>query len=85
MSNGSLTLALDTDFDGCMRVVQQITEDKQLYLANSMNSLRIEDKRPLASKLSNNLIGKFPTGFSSQVAILVMSLRSTKDLEEIQA
>ena len=31
MSNGSLTLALDTDFDGCMRLVQSLQQTVQLY------------------------------------------------------
>ena len=40
IANNALTLALaDTDFDGCMELVQRLTEDKKaLYLANSMNS-----------------------------------------------
>ncbi|MFW5845053.1 MAG: threonine synthase [Planctomycetota bacterium] len=51
MANNSLTLALDTDFDGCMRVVQQLTEDKQLYLANSMNSLRVEGQKTVGIEI----------------------------------
>ena len=39
VSNDSLVLSLDTDFDGCMKLVQEITKDPTLYLANSMNSL----------------------------------------------
>jgi threonine synthase len=45
ISNGSLVLYLDTDFDGCMKLVQQITKDPTIYLANSMNSLRIEGQK----------------------------------------
>jgi len=45
LANGALVLSLDTDFDGCMRVVQEITEDQTIYLANSMNSLRIEGQK----------------------------------------
>jgi threonine synthase len=41
IANGALVLALDTDFDGCMRIVQEVTEDNSIYLANSMYSLRI--------------------------------------------
>ncbi len=51
IANNALTLALDTDFDGCMRLVQQLTEDKQLYLANSMNSLRIEGQKTVAYEI----------------------------------
>jgi threonine synthase len=42
IANNALVLSLDTDFDGCMRVVQEITRDETIYLANSMNSLRVE-------------------------------------------
>ena len=51
IANGALVLALDTDFDGCMRVVKQITEDKTMYLANSMNSLRMEGQKTVAFEL----------------------------------
>ena len=45
IANGALVLALDTDFDGCMQVVRQVTADKRIYLANSMNSLRMEGQK----------------------------------------
>jgi threonine synthase len=45
IANGALVLALDTDFDGCMRIVKQITQDPTIYLANSMNSLRMEGQK----------------------------------------
>ena len=38
-------LALDTDFDGCMKIVQEVTRDNSIYLANSMNSLRVEGQK----------------------------------------
>jgi threonine synthase len=51
VSNGSLVLSLDTDFDGCMALVKQVTEDKGIYLANSMNSLRIEGQKTIAVEM----------------------------------
>jgi threonine synthase len=51
IANNSLTLALDTDFDGCMDLVQQLTEDKKLYLANSMNSLRVEGQKTVGIEI----------------------------------
>jgi threonine synthase len=51
MSNGSIVLSLDTDFDGCMKVVQEITKDNTIYLANSMNSLRIEGQKTISVEL----------------------------------
>jgi threonine synthase len=51
ISNGSIVLSLDSDFDGCMKIVQEITQDKSLYLANSMNSLRIEGQKTIAFEI----------------------------------
>jgi threonine synthase len=51
LANGALVLSLDTDFDGCMRVVEKLTEDGSIYLANSMNSLRIEGQKTISVEL----------------------------------
>src|SRR5512146_2647111 len=51
ISNGALVLYLDTDFDGCMRLVQEITRDETLYLANSMNSLRVEGQKTVGIEI----------------------------------
>jgi len=51
IANGALVLSLDTDFDGCMRVVQDITKDETIYLANSMNSLRIEGQKTVGIEI----------------------------------
>jgi threonine synthase len=55
ISNGALVLELDTDFDGCMRVVQELARTPDIYLANSMNSLRIEGQKTLAVELAQQL------------------------------
>ena len=51
LANGALVLSLDTDFDGCMAIVQEITKEKRIYLANSMNSLRIEGQKTVAIEI----------------------------------
>jgi len=51
MSNGSIVLSLDTNFDGCMQIVQELTKDKSIYLANSMNSLRIEGQKTISIEM----------------------------------
>jgi len=51
IANGALVLALDTDFDGCMQVVKQVTQDNQIYLANSMNSLRMEGQKTVGIEI----------------------------------
>ena len=51
VSNDALVLYLDTDFDGCMKLVQEITKDPSLYLANSMNSLRVEGQKTVGIEI----------------------------------
>ncbi len=53
IAHGSLVLSLDTDFDGCMRVVREVTAnpDSGIYLANSLNSLRIEGQKTVGIEI----------------------------------
>jgi threonine synthase len=51
LANGAIVCSLDTDFDGCMRVVQALTQDESIYLANSMNSLRVEGQKTIAVEI----------------------------------
>ncbi len=51
LANGAIVVSLETDFDGCMKVVQELTADGSIYLANSMNSLRIEGQKTIAVEL----------------------------------
>ncbi len=60
IANGALVLALDTDFDGCMRIVQQLTADQTIYLANSMNSLRLEGQKTVAVEILQQLGWQVP-------------------------
>ncbi len=55
ISNGALVLELDTDFDGCMRVVRDLSHTKDIYLANSMNSLRIEGQKTASIEIAQQL------------------------------
>ncbi len=60
ISNGSIVMSLDTDFDGCMRIVKEITRDNSIYLANSMNSLRIEGQKSISIELVQQLDWEVP-------------------------
>ena len=51
VSNGAIVFALDTDFDGCMEIVRQVAERDGIYLANSMNSLRIEGQKTVGIEI----------------------------------
>jgi len=60
VSNGALVLSLDTDFDGCMSLVQRLTDDKSIYLANSMNSLRIEGQKTISIEMVQQFDWEIP-------------------------
>lgn len=60
---GAKVLALDTDFDGCMRIVQQITARYPLYLLNSMNSFRIEGQKAIGIEAVHQLGWEAPDWF----------------------
>jgi threonine synthase len=51
LANGALVLALDTDFDGCMAIVQRLAAEEGVYLANSMNSLRLEGQKTVSIEI----------------------------------
>jgi len=60
IANGAITLSIDTDFDGCMKIVQDITRDGSIYLANSMNSLRIEGQKTISFEIAQQLGWEVP-------------------------
>jgi threonine synthase len=51
IAHGSLVLGLDTDFDGCMAIIQRLAEEGIVYLANSMNPLRLEGQKTVAIEI----------------------------------
>lgn len=90
IANGALVLALDTDFDGCMRVVQEITEDETIYLANSMNSLRVEGQKTVGIEIVQQFdweapdVVIIPGGNLGNVSALGNGLLLMRDLGLIQ-
>ncbi|KAI3447179.1 hypothetical protein Pfo_003844 [Paulownia fortunei] len=51
IANGAFVLSIDTDFDGCMKLIRQITTELPIYLANSLNSLRLEGQKTAAIEI----------------------------------
>jgi len=86
LANGALVLALDTDFDGCMKVVQEITKDETIYLANSMNSLRVEGQKTVGIEIIQQFdwqvpdVMIIPGGNLGNVSALGKGLLLLKDL-----
>lgn len=60
IANGALTLSIDTDFDGCMKIVKEICEKNNIYLANSMNSLRIEGQKTISIEIAQQFDWEVP-------------------------
>ncbi|KAF7814083.1 threonine synthase, chloroplastic [Senna tora] len=51
IANGAFVLSLDTDFDGCMQLIREVTAELPIYLANSLNSLRLEGQKTAAIEI----------------------------------
>ena len=63
VANGAIVFALDTDFDGCMEIVRQVSEKDGVYLANSMNSLRIEGQKTVGIEIVQQFDWEMPDWF----------------------
>jgi threonine synthase len=60
VANGAIVFALDTDFDGCMAIVKQVAEQDGIYLANSMNSLRVEGQKTVGIEIVQQFDWEMP-------------------------
>lgn len=86
IANGAHVLALDTDFDGCMDIVKEVTQDNSLYLANSMNSLRIEGQKTVGIEILRQFDWEvpdwivMPVGNLGNISALYKGLKLLQDL-----
>lgn len=60
IAHGAMVLGLDTDFDGCMAIVQELAAEGLIYLANSMNPLRIEGQKTVGLEIVQQFGWKVP-------------------------
>jgi len=60
---GAITIGIETDFDGCMKLVQELTNKHSIYLLNSMNSVRIEGQKAIGIETLHQLSWKVPDWF----------------------
>ncbi len=90
IAHGAHVLALDTDFDGCMKIVQELTKDKTIYLANSMNALRIEGQKTVGIEITQQLGWEvpdwivIPAGNLGNISALGRGLSMMKELGLIE-
>lgn len=86
VANGAHVLALDTDFDGCMRIVREVTQDNSIYLANSMNSIRIEGQKTVGIEIVRQFDWEvpdwivIPVGNLGNISALYKGLKLLMDL-----
>jgi threonine synthase len=86
LAHGALVLALEADFDGCMRVVEAVTADRRIYLANSMNSLRMEGQKTVGIEIVQQFDWEvpdwlvIPAGNLGNVSALGKGLLMMRDL-----
>jgi threonine synthase len=52
---GAVTCQLKTDFDGCMRVLNEVVQRMPVYLLNSVNPYRLEGQKTAAIELMEQL------------------------------
>ncbi len=60
LANNALTLSIDADFDGCMKLVREVCQKNNIYLANSMNSLRIEGQKTVSIEITQQFNWEVP-------------------------
>jgi threonine synthase len=86
IANGARVLSLDTDFDGCMKIVKELTGDPSIYLANSMNSLRMEGQKTVGIEIVQQFDWEvpdwivIPSGNLGNVSALGKGLSMMKEL-----
>jgi threonine synthase len=55
LDSGALTCQLRTDFDGCVRILNDLVRERPVYLLNSVNPYRIEGQKTAAIELLEQL------------------------------
>lgn len=60
MDYGALTLQLRTDFDGCVRVLNDVVKRAPVYLLNSVNPYRLEGQKTPALEIAEALDWEVP-------------------------
>src|SRR5579863_4437331 len=86
LAHGARVFALETDFDGCMAVVKELAKRGLVYLANSMNPLRIEGQKTVSLEIVQQFDWEspdwivLPSGNLGNAAALYAGFRMMLDL-----
>ncbi|MGA3137233.1 MAG: threonine synthase, partial [Terracidiphilus sp.] len=60
MDYGAVTCQLQTDFDGCLRLLTQIVNEAPIYLLNSVNPYRLEGQKTPALEIAETFDWNVP-------------------------
>src|SRR6202789_4327206 len=60
MDYGALTLQVNSDFDGCLRILTEIVKRAPIYLLNSVNPYRLEGQKTPALEIAEALDWNVP-------------------------
>ncbi|MGA7991630.1 MAG: threonine synthase [Thermoanaerobaculia bacterium] len=63
LAYGATTFGLDTDFDGCMKIVAALADEGRVYLLNSKNAVRLEGQKTIAFEAIHDLGWTAPDWF----------------------
>jgi threonine synthase len=86
LAHGARVFALEADFDGCMAVVKELARRGLVYLANSMNPLRIEGQKTVAIEIVQQFDWEspdwliLPSGNLGNAAALYAGFKMMRDL-----
>lgn len=86
LAHGAMVLGLDTDFDGCMAIVKELAAEGLVYLANSMNPLRLEGQKTVGIEIVQQFGWNvpdwiiLPSGNLGNASALYMGFRMMKEL-----
>jgi threonine synthase len=57
---GAKVIEIEGNFDDCMRVIRELSDESSVYLVNSINPFRIEGQKTVAFELAEQLEWKTP-------------------------
>src|SRR6267154_6502062 len=89
---GALTCQLRTDFDGCLRLLQELVRRAPVYQLNSINPFRLEGQKTLAFELMEQLEWQSPDhiivpggklGNSSAIGKALLEMRARKLIDRL--
>ncbi|KAL0354510.1 UNVERIFIED_CONTAM: Threonine synthase, chloroplastic [Sesamum radiatum] len=85
IANGAFVLSIDTDFDGCMQLIREVTAELPIYLANSLNSLRLEGQKTAAIEILQQFDWQVPDWAANANPLYLHYKSGWKDFKPVKA